>query len=417
MRRGRVAGWAGVVLAFVLLAAACSSDNKTASSNSSASSPSAPAPTGAPIQVSMMYPADGPTAQPETVAGARAAADAINDAGGIKDPAGGPNRPIKLVECNAANLQNPNAPVDCAKAAIQAGVVADVGKFGAGTDETTAFQDAGIAMLGNNPYGTNDLISDHSFPLNGGSLAGLAGTGAALQAAGAQKLAMINIDVDQARPLAGFVTPVLKNKEADLGTVVFVPTDPSADISSFIAQVVNSKPDGVMIANTSDAAVKIIGQLKQAGYEGKIGVPSTVMTDKAIKDLGADADGIILNGLYDTVNDTSNPKIQQFTGEMDKYQKDASRSEFSLNSWLSVHLLAEVLASVPKIDAASVFAALQNRQVDLGVSLPFTLGVKNTYLPLPRIFTMSAQFQEVKDGKIVSTTGDGKYVDLNTLAQ
>jgi branched-chain amino acid transport system substrate-binding protein len=116
------------------------------------------------------------------------------------------------------------------------------------------------------------------------------------------------------------------------------------------------------------------------------------------------------------VNDTSNPKIQQFVTDMDQYEKDASKSEFSLNSWLSVQLLADVLGEVKTIDAPSIYAALKNRKVDLGVSLPFTLGVKNTYLPLPQIATMSAQFQDVKDGKVESTTGNGKYVDLNTLA-
>ncbi|HKE75871.1 MAG TPA: ABC transporter substrate-binding protein, partial [Acidimicrobiales bacterium] len=409
----------GVVLAFLLLAAACSSDNKDeASSGGSSDTTEAPAnaPKGEPILVSQMYPKDGPTAQPEVVAGSRAAVDAINAAGGIKDPAGGENRPLKLVECNAANLQNPNAPVDCAKAAVDAGVVADVGKFGGGGNDTKAFNDAGIAMIGNNPYDANDLTMDHSFPLNGGSLAALAGTGAALQEAGAKKLAMINIDVAQSRPLPGFMKPVLED-ESDLGTVVYVPTDPSADISSFIAQVVNSNPDGVAIADTSDATVKIVTQLRQAGYQGKIGFPSTVMTDKALKDLGSDAEGIVLAGLYDTVNDDSNAKIKQFVTEMDKYQKDASKSEFSLNSWLAVHLLADVLGDVKTIDAKSVAAALNNRKVDLGVSMPFALGVKDTYLPLPRIFTMSAQYQSVKDGKIVSTSGDGKYVDLNTLAK
>src|SRR5262249_37684622 len=99
----------------------------------------------------------------------------------------------------------------------------------------------------------------------------------------------------------------------------------------------------------------------------------------------------------------------------DQYEKDASKSEFSLNSWLSVHLAVEVMGDVTTIDAPSITTALNNRQVDLGVSLPFTLGVKSTYLPLPRVFTMSAQFQAVQSGKIVSTTGDSKYVDLNTL--
>jgi hypothetical protein len=75
------------------------------------------------------------------------------------------------------------------------------------------------------------------------------------------------------------------------------------------------------------------------------------------------------------------------------------------------------LGTVQSIDAASISAALDNRKVDLGVSLPFTLGVKNTFLPLSRIFTMSAQYQVVQDGKVIAMNGSGQYVDLNTLAK
>ena len=63
------------------------------------------------------------------------------------------------------------------------------------------------------------------------------------------------------------------------------------------------------------------------------------------------------------------------------------------------------------IDAASLLAALDGYEVDLGVSPPFTLGVP---VPggLPRIFSSTFQPQIVEDARIVST---GDFVDLTEV--
>ena len=73
---------------------------------------------------------------------------------------------------------------------------------------------------------------------------------------------------------------------------------------------------------------------------------------------------------------------------------------------------ADVLSELDTIDTASIVAALDNRPVDLGVAPPFTLGVADNQLGLPRVFRVTFQTQEIRDGEIVPS-GDGTFLDVN----
>ena len=76
--------------AVVLVAGVCGSGDKKSSgaASSGATSPSTNAPpAGDPIKLSVVAPVDGIAAQPEILSGAEAAVAAVNDAGGITDPA------------------------------------------------------------------------------------------------------------------------------------------------------------------------------------------------------------------------------------------------------------------------------------------------------------------------------------------
>src|SRR5690606_17487177 len=109
---------AALVAALVLVAAACGDDDAsddtrapesssptssaaTEPTSSAAEEPSAaPAtPSGEPLRVAQWGPSEDFTALQELFGAARAAVATINAAGGIPDPAGGPNRPLELVEC------------------------------------------------------------------------------------------------------------------------------------------------------------------------------------------------------------------------------------------------------------------------------------------------------------------------------
>jgi ABC-type branched-subunit amino acid transport system substrate-binding protein len=395
----------------LLLGGACGSDGDSSSSGTTPASTN-PKPKGAPIKIAVMAPVDGVAAQPEILGGAQAAAAAINDAGGVKDPAGGENRPIELVECRIKASDDPEAvPRQCAKDAIADGVVALASKYSFSEQANTEFEKAGIPMVGTLGVSAGDYANPNVFMLNT-NLAGTAGAGAALQQAGAEKIAFISADNPAARFLPQYMTPVLKNGKDDLINETYLPLDPSVDVTPFVARVMRANPDGVAIVQSSDFVTKLIAAFRQAGYQGKIAAPG--ISPSVIEKLGASAEGVINVGNYEAVTTADNTTIKQYTDEVDRYAKDTTLDEFSLNAWLSVHFIADQLAELPKLDAPSLLKALNAAPTaDLGVAPPFKLGDGKTYMKLPRIPRATVQFQKVEDGKIVA---DGEFVDLDTLA-
>ncbi len=370
------------------------------------------APTGEPIKFMAATAVGGVVAQPEIFDAVDAAVTAINDNGGIVDPAGGPNRPLEVMRCEAGAGGNvdPDVALRCAQDSIDEGVVAVVGKYLFGADGTQAWAQAGIPMIGTSPVETEDFLNELVYPLSGGAITGGPGLGIALQQAGAETIALVTGDVEAGRQLPALMKPGLA-AEDDLVQEVYVPLDPSADYTPQLSQLVSANPDGIAVFGSSDINVRVISGLRSAGYTGLIGVPGTGLTPEGIEILGDAAEGVILVSGFEAATGTGEA-IEQFNAEMDAQAPDAARTELAINAWASVHLFADVLSELDTIDSASIVAALDNRPVDLGVAPPFTLGVADNQLGLPRVFRVTFQTQEISDGEIVPS-GDGAFLDVN----
>jgi ABC-type branched-subunit amino acid transport system substrate-binding protein len=405
--------WAVAALT-VLVAVSCSSDgggSGSASEDAESTTPpttEAPEFDGEPIPFVVPAASSGVVAQPEIFDAAEAAAEAVNAAGGIEDPEGGPARPLEVIRCEGN--EDPDTALQCAQDTIPQDPVAVVGRYLIGADGTQAWADAGIPMIGSLPIETEDYINPAVFPITGGAVAGAGGLAYALQEAGAQTIALITGDVDAGRALPDLFTPALSSPD-DLVDAVYVPLDPSADYTPQLTQLASSNPDAVAVFGSSDINVRAISGLRAAGYTGLIGAPAAGLGADGLETLGADAEGLVLAGSFEPASSDSEG-ITQFNTEMDNHGGDFPRDEYAINAWASVHLLADVLADVDTIDAASVLAALDGRDVDLGVAPPFTLGVADNPTGAPRIFTVQFQEQTVEDGVIVAA-GDGEFVDLN----
>ena len=370
------------------------------------------APTGEPIKFIATTAVAGVVAQPEIFDAVDAAVTAINDNGGIVDPAGGPNRPLEVMRCEAGAGGNvdPDVALRCAQDSIDAGVVAVLGKYLFGADGTQAWAQAGIPMIGTSPAETEDFLNELVYPFSGGAITGGPGLGIALQQAGAETIALVTGDVEAGRQLPALMKPGLA-AEDDLVQEVYVPLDPSADYTPQLSQLVSANPDGIAVFGSSDINVRVISGLRSAGYTGLIGVPGTGLTPEGIETLGDAAEGVILASGFEAATGTGDA-IEQFNAEMDAQAPDAARTELAINAWASVHLFADVLGELDTIDTASIVAALDNRPVDLGVAPPFTLGVADNQLGLPRVFRVTFQTQEIHDGAIVPS-GDGTFLDVN----
>ena len=244
------------------------------------------APTGEPIKFMAATAVAGVVAQPEIFDAVDAAVTAINDNGGIVDPAGGPNRPLEVMRCEAGAGGNvdPDVALRCAQDSIDAGVVAVLGKYLFGADGTQAWAQAGIPMIGTSPAETEDFLNELVYPLSGGAITGGPGLGIALQQAGAETIALVTGDVEAGRQLPALMKPGLA-AEDDLVQEVYVPLDPSADYTPQLSQLVSANPDGIAVFGSSDINVRVISGLRSAGYTGLIGVPGTGLTPEGIETL------------------------------------------------------------------------------------------------------------------------------------
>jgi branched-chain amino acid transport system substrate-binding protein len=403
------------LLAICALAVAACGSSSSSSSSINSSSPASAAPQGAPIKLSVLYPATGPTAAPEVLAGAKAAVDTINAAGGVNLNGPGPKHPLTLVPCDASNTSNPSAPAECAKKVLAAGAVLDVGKYTLGGDEDDIFGHAGVAMLGVNPFSQQDLTNRLSFPFGGAAATLVPGTAAALAHAGAKRIVYVSLDIPAAHAAESFIPPVLK-PPAKLVASVLLPTDPSTDLTPYFATVVGDHPDGVILGVPAEEMAHVVAGLRQAGFAGKFAATPFTLTDAALKALGASADGILSVSDFASLASTNDPQMAAFEQQMDKYQPGAVQDEFSLNSWLAVKQAASVVPTLKAATAASFAADLSKRKVNLGVAPPFTLGEQHYFLPFPRVFRGTVQYQIVQADKIVPD-GVGSFVDLNALVK
>ena len=365
------------------------------------------APTGDPIVLSVIAQASGPVAQPEIYDGAEAAVAAINEAGGVA-AADGTSAPLEILSCDGASSTDPNAPLNCAREAVEAGAVASIAKYSSGDDIYTEFETAGVPVIGNIALSAGDFTNPLSYPLHPGSAGVAAGLGALAQSQGAKTVALITNDLESGRVLPQFITPFLEDP-ADLVSEVYLPLDPSSDISSLIAQATGA--DAVLSVNSAGGNIRVINALNQAGYAGDIAVAGLTVNQDMIDQIGEAADRLIIAGGWDAISSSDSELVAEFLADMAEYAPDAAISEYSLNSWLTVHYVADLLAETGP-DSAAMIAALDGRPVDFDVAPPFTLGGgPENPLGLSRIFRMTIQPQEVVDGAVVAI-GDGEFIDL-----
>jgi ABC-type branched-subunit amino acid transport system substrate-binding protein len=371
--------------------------------------------TGEPINLSVIASGPGPIYQPELLKAAQAAVNAVNDAGGVRPGGGGEARPLKLVHCEASTVTDPNAATKCAREAIDKKVVAGVGKYVSSDAVVQAFQKAKTPLVGTMVQTGQDFTNPASFPIVGGSPMLSAGTGAALQNAGAKTVAVVTGDSPSGRLVPQYVKALL-GSPGDLKGAYYLPFDASADLTSHFSQIAGARPDGVALLASTDVTSKTIVGLRQAGYQGKIAVVATAVSEGSLAKLGAAGEGTIVVSDYHPVTSTSNPKIKQFLDETAKYgDGEIEGTEFALNAWASVHLVADRLKGMTEISGPALMRSLEGSKVSLGIAPDFTHGTPN-FLKLPRIPRATVQFQTVRGGKIMAPGGGG-FTDLNQLAK
>ncbi len=405
--------WLAVVLALVLTAAACGDDDSggdaaTGSTTSTTTAESSTTETtvdlsGPPVKLMVMYEGSGSVATPEVPEGAKAAAEAINRAGGID------GSPIELMECDLKN--DPNAARDCGSQAVDAGVTAVVSPVSANAGEyMPLLEQAQIPVVGNVPASAADFTSPASFPLYGGIVTASAGLADVLVSdGGASKISLARIDLAAASAIGVFANASLKRHDLAVVNDVAIPVG-APDMATYVASVLQGGTDGVLVGLSGQDATNFIIQLRQTAPDVPISATTTEFA-AVVKALGDAATGIYVTNFYETA-DTAPDAWQTYVDDL-KAVGFEETSGFRRNAYASVKVVAQVLTDAGGLTAADLWAALpQAEGVETGITPPLqfkTGGVGG----VPRIFNACGAYQQLQADGTFKTVSDG-FIDMFT---
>lgn len=396
------------VVAVVLGLAACGSSGNGSTTGASAASPaavggqsSASSATGTRIVLANIGDYESSAGSwPEQLAGAQAAADAINAAGGIK------GRPVKVTGCNTA--YNVNTGSACARQAVSAGAIAEVGEQQVlGSGSTDVFTQANIAMVGVNPLAPNELTSDVSFPLNGGALSEITGAcAAAADVAHTTAITVVATDLPTNVPNIDACRAVLKLRNIKPSVVLVPPNAP--DETPYASSVMASKPKAIVVFSLPSDFVKILTAIKQAGYAGEISTIGNLLesySGSALNSVEQLLNGATISWTSTPTAETSNPDLAKFFADMKKYAPTALVSQFSLDAWQSVMVFKAIAENLTTINRASFLKAISSATSVQVPSLPTLNFTKTGTVPVPgttRITNPEALFTSLKNGQLTT---------------
>jgi branched-chain amino acid transport system substrate-binding protein len=382
--------WAGIgMVSMMLMSAACGATDDDAGGADD------------PIKIMVTETLSSPTMSiPQSSAGALAAAEAINDAGGV----GG--RDIEIIECN--DQLDPNQAAACIQKAVDEGVVGLVGVLNLFTAQLwPTLEQAELPFVGLDGNSSDQVENALSYPLTSGVEGVYLEAGRAAVEEGGADVVLVAPDIPQAEFVAEYVEQGAERAGGEVTETV--PIDLGApDMSSPAAQVVGADPDGVVcICNPGDGP-KILKAVRQQGYNGIFAGSYSQFLPSDIEELGPLADNLYMVA---NIRPPEDPQAKQWTSEMEKYQPEAKQDAVSAHTWVAVHVIADLLkgeespASSTLIDALDSAENLDTR----GLTGPLTFTEPGPLAGAPRIPSTDVVVYGTDNGKRVAISDD--FVD------
>jgi hypothetical protein len=406
------------VVSLVGLVAACGSSSKatTASTTKGSSGSATSAPTGKPI---ILFTDAATQYNPGVGAGAKAAAKAINAAGGVKDPSGGPNRPISIVVCD--DTSGSNATAACGQEAVSdhaLAVVGDETAYGSVFDPIVT--SAGIPIIAQGAYAPADLSSPLSFPITNPQASGVA-VGELAVALGQKKLFQISLNIPSYFPGLSYD----KQEDAMFGvdvvgkSLITATATASPDLTPIAAAAATSGA-GVIFMNVGPQGITVMKEMLAQGVSFQktavVADSNVISVQNLASILGSSDNGIYFIGNAYPSTDTAIPAVKQFDDEMDTYGDTTSaRNEGTEQAWEGVHIVANLLATVPTISSAALVTAMEHAgTITPGITPPFNWSkhaYSSGYLAQFRIFTNTAVISRVINGQQVPISNGFVSID------
>jgi len=335
--------------------------------------------------------------------GSRAAAKAINKAGGVD------GHPIKIVKCDAA--ADPNKAEECGRQAVEDGIVSFVGNLSGVAEKIVPIASpAGIPTVAPFAVSFPELTDPSSFPITGASLASVPGSAAQLADSGAKKIHNVYLDVPAGAFTGTLIDLALKPRGLELAGSTAIPSA-APDMTSYVQSAMSGGTDAIMLNTTAEDSARFIVAARQAGFKGKISVTSAVITPDFFDQLGDQANGLYVANLTRPGTQVKVPAVRQMLKEMKAYKRGIAVNDSSTQAWAGVHLIADALQGATTFDGKTLEAALnQDKEWDLGIApaVNFTKPVPVSLVPGARVFNLTVLYGRVKNGKVIAK---GDFID------
>lgn len=329
----------------------------------------------------------------DAIGGAKAAVADVNAAGGVK------GHPIKLTVCD--DHGNANEASACSQKALSdSSIIATVGDndYTAG-GVITAPLNGKMAAIAHKQFTPPDYSSSSVFPVDCGGIGISAGMAEWLATNGAKNIVALVYNNQGGQSVVQFLTGELKAlfPGTKLQSVAVPVT--ATDMSSYAAQVIAKKPDGVMLALPEPLTVGSIKQLRAQNYTGKVEGPSDVFVSGALSQIGNDAN-VRAAGCYSYDSDG----YAKFLAGMKKYESSATTGDEAVNSWIGVQVFSSVMGATSQpMTRAGVLAAF-NAQTALstdGLTPALNFTKETGITGFARAFAPTAVDHEIQGGKLV----------------
>jgi ABC-type branched-subunit amino acid transport system substrate-binding protein len=397
-----------LVLGFVTACSGGSGDSGTQAAASAGSALTGPA-----IKVMTWAPEDTVGVnEPGVPAVAKAAAAAINAAGGIK------GSKVDVLTCNEKNT--PDGALACAQQAIAAHVIAVVGGFSNnGAAYYPLLEKAGIPVIGNSGQSAEDGTSKMSFQVNATSASLFMGLGVIGPKNGCKKVGIVTIDIPAAQQLVQIIKGGLAAAGQSAATVTTVPPT-ATDFAPIVASATRGGNDCVAAVLGTQGLTQFLKAMKQAGKTQRL-ISPTVTT--AVVNGSGGVDGPTKNALVTAFYPApSDPAWAGYRADVAKYIDNKAAleakganfdAEVEETTWLSYHTFATLAGGLSTVDSAGLVQALNTTTgVDTGGATQPLIWSKPFANPnMLRVVSRSIRYQVIKDGKV--TNLDDAWHDLS----
>jgi ABC-type branched-subunit amino acid transport system substrate-binding protein len=318
---------------------------------------------GPPITMMIVAPVETVfQSQPEAYAGAQAAANAVNKAGGIQ------KRPLQLLFCD--DKGTPTGAVACAQQAVAKKVTAVQMTINFGSQVYPILKEAGIPAIGNNPFTAADLTDPMSFPMVPGS--NIYHSAVPFLVAQAKKNSLAVASYDIASALNNVKIMQDSSVRASInykGTATFPAT--TTDWAPIVQRLKNFDADAIEFVTAGGAVPPILQSAQQFGLKALWVLNPTAASPQIIDAAKGLLEGALVVSPLPGID--ASPRFKIFHKEMDAAGKAGvnytdRRATISAISWLAVKGLAAIGNQMKKpVTSANLIAEMNKaKNIDVG---------------------------------------------------